>query len=405
MTDRRPDDPTRGLGVLHGVRVLDFGRFIAGPYCGALLADLGADVVRIERLEGGEDRWVTPVTDDGVGSMYLQCNRGKRGMTLNPTKPEGREVVARLAADADVIIANLPPATLRAMGLDHDTLQAIRPDVILVTTTAWGSGGDWSHRPGFDGLGQAASGHLFMTGPPGAPTRASLPYVDFSTATLSALSVLAALRHRDQTGEGQVVEAALLRTAMTWNSTALVEQAMLGIDRTSTHNRSQTAGPSDVFRTRDGWLLCAVIGNAQFAHWAQMIGRPNLTDDPRFTDDLARGGHGEELSAYMGAWCADRTTEECLAALDEHRVPGGPVLTYQEALDLPHVRQIGVFEDHPYPSASKPVPLARFPTVLSASPGVIRGRATELGEHTDEILADLGYAPAEIEALRRARVV
>lgn len=394
-----------GRGVLAGIKVLDFGRFIAGPYCGALLADLGADVIRIERLEGGEDRWVTPVTDDGVGSMYLQCNRGKRGLTLNPTKPEGREVVSRLVAGADVVIANMPPETLRAMGLDHDTLKAIKGDIILVTTTAWGSGGDWSHKPGFDGLGQAASGHLFMTGPPGQPTRASLPYVDFSTATLSALSVLAALLHRQQTGEGQVIEAALLRTAMTWNSAALIEQAMLGVDRHSTHNRSQTAGPSDVFRTRDGWVLCAVIGNAQFAHWAEMVDRPDLVGDERFTDDLARGEHGEELSAYMGAWCADRTTEECLAALDRHRVPGGPVLTYQEALDLPHVRQIGVFEEHPYPTASKPVPLARFPTVLSASPATIGGRSPELGEHTDDILRELGYAPADVERLRATRVV
>lgn len=393
------------MGVLDGIRVLDFGRFIAGPYCGALLADLGADVIRVERLEGGEDRWVTPVTSDGVGPMYLQCNRGKRGLTLNPIKPEGREVVARLVAGADVVIANLPPETLRTMGLDHDTLRAIKPDIILVTATAWGRGGEWSHKPGFDGLGQAASGHMFMTGPPDAPTRASVPYVDFSTATLSALSVLVALRHRDQTGEGQLIEAALLRTALTWNSSSLTEQALIGADRTSTHNRAQTAGPSDVFRTKDGWLLCAVIGNAQFRNWAAMIDRPDLADDERFRDDLARGEHGAELSAYMGAWCADRTTAECLDALDQARVPGGPVLTYQQALDLPHVAQIGVFEDHEYPTAPKPVPLARFPVDLSASPGVIGGRAPTLGEHTDEILTDLGYSPAEIAHLRATRVV
>jgi crotonobetainyl-CoA:carnitine CoA-transferase CaiB-like acyl-CoA transferase len=393
------------MGVLDGIRVLDFGRFIAGPWCGAILADLGADVIRVERVEGGEDRWVSPVTDDGIGPMYLQVNRGKRNLTLNPVKPEGREVVSRLVATADVVIANLPPETLRTMGLDEETLQAIKPDIVLTTANCWGSGGDWSHKVGFDGLAQAASGHMHMTGPPGQPSRAAVPYVDFSTGTLLALSTLVALLHRQQTGEGQVIEGALLRTALTWNSPALIEQAMIRADRVSTHNRAQTAGPSDVFRTRDGWLTCAVIGSAQFAKWAGMIGRPDLVDDERFKDDLSRGEHGEALSAYMGAWCADRTNDECLAAMERAKVPGGPVLTMQEALDLPHVQQIGVFQEVEYPTARRRVPIARFPVELSRSPAEIRGRAPEIGEHTDEILTELGYDAGAIERLRAARVV
>ena len=234
------------MGVLDGIRVLDFGRYIAGPYCGALLADLGADVVRIERVDGGEDRWVGPVTDDGVGAMFLQCNRGKRCLTLNPVKPDGKAVFHRLLETADVVIANLPPETLVTMGLDYETLRAVKPDIILTTVNVWSSGGEWSHRLGFDGLAQAASGNLYLSGPEGQPSRAFVPYVDFSTATIAALSTLTALMHRQQTGEGQLIEAALLRTALTWNSPTIIEQAMLGVDRVSTHNRGQTAGPADV---------------------------------------------------------------------------------------------------------------------------------------------------------------
>jgi crotonobetainyl-CoA:carnitine CoA-transferase CaiB-like acyl-CoA transferase len=337
--------------------------------------------------------------------MFLQVNRNKRCLTLNPVKPEGKAVVRRLVEGADVVIANLPPETLVTMGLDYETLRAIKADIILTTVNAWSSGGEWSHKVGFDGLAQAASGNLYLSGPEGHPTRASVPYVDFSTATLAALSTLTAIMHRNQTGEGQFIEAALLRTALTWNSPTLIEQALLGVDRVSSHNRSQTGGPADVYRTRDGWVMCLVIGAYQFERWATMIGRPELVNDDRFKDDQARGDNGDALSAYMGAWCADRTNAECLEQMESHKVPGGPVLSPQQALDLPHVQQIGVIEEVEYPTAGKPVPLARFPTVMSGSPGVIRRRAPQLGEHTDEVLAEVGYTPEEIAALRAARIV
>jgi crotonobetainyl-CoA:carnitine CoA-transferase CaiB-like acyl-CoA transferase len=192
---------------------------------------------------------------------------------------------------------------------------------------------------------------------------------------------------------------------VTWNSPTLIEQAMLGVDRVSTHNRGQTAGPSDVFRTRDGWVMCLVLGSYQFDRWAHMIGRPDLLHDERFKNDLSRGDHGEALSAYMAAWCADRTTQECLAEMDANKVPGGPVLSPQELLDLPHVRQVGILHDVEYPTAATPAPLAAFPAVLSASPGTIRGRAPQLGEHTEDILGELGYDTAAVGRLRSAGVV
>jgi crotonobetainyl-CoA:carnitine CoA-transferase CaiB-like acyl-CoA transferase len=399
------DESAGSPSILAGTRVIDFGRFVAGPYCGALLADLGADVIRVERVGGGEDRWVTPVTTDGTGAAYLQCNRGKRAMTLSLTRPEGQKIVERLVASADVVLANLPPDTLRDLGLDYDSVKKIKPDIILTTVTAWGPVGEWSTKVGFDGLAQAASGSMYLTGPEGAPTRAAAPYVDFSTAAIAALGTVAAILHRRETGNGQLVEASLLQTAVAWNAHTMIEQALIRADRRASHNRVQTVGPADVFTTRDGWIMLLVVGNGQFRRWTEMIGRPDLQQDVRFRDDASRGKNGVALSAYMAAWSADRTTDECMASMEAHRLPGGPILSPQELLDLQHAWQAGIFQLTEYPTASAPVPLCVFPARLSATPGQIRSRAPELGEHTVTVLAELGYDQADIENLAASGVI
>ena len=391
--------------ILDGIRVLDFGRYIAGPYCAALLADMGADVIRVERLSGGEDRFVTPVTDDGIGSMFMQCNRNKRGMTLNPTKPEGREITAKLVASADIVVANLPPQTLQAVGLDYETLKAIKPDIILTTVTAFGKGGPWSNKVGFDGLAQSMSGNLHMSGEADKPTRSFAPYVDFGTASLTALSTVGALFHRLRTGEGQLVEGALLKTALTIMNGTLIEQHHLKLDRVGLLNRAPTSGPADVYATQDGWIMCLVIGRPQFERWVELVGAQELLDDPRFLDDIGRGNHGEVLSARMQAWCNERTNAQALALMDQHKVPGGPVYSPQQALDDEHINSIGFFEDVHYPGASEASPLSGFPVSLSKTPGVVHSPAPTLSQHTDEILIELGYDEAAIGAFREGRIV
>src|SRR5215475_10999924 len=196
--------------VLAGVRVLDFGRYIAGPFCAALLADLGADVIRIERRGGGEDRWLAPVGTDEVGALYLVMNRNKRGMTLDPSSDEGRAIVRKLVATADVVVANLPPEVLRSLALDLDSLRQTKSDIILTTVTGFGVGGPLSHKHGFDGIGQAMSGAVFLSGFPDQPIMTKVPWVDFGTAFLSAFGTMAALMERGKTGRGQKVEGALL---------------------------------------------------------------------------------------------------------------------------------------------------------------------------------------------------
>ena len=398
-------------GVLEGIRVLDFGRYIAGPFCAALLADFGAEVIRIERLGGGEDRPFIPVgipvgaVPAGGGAMFLAMNRNKLGMTLDPAAPKGREVVRKLVATADVVVANLPPQVLRSLALDLESLRRVKPDIILTTVTGFGAGGPLSHKHGFDGIGQAMSGAAYLSGTPDQPIALKLPWVDFGTACLSAFGTLAALIERGKTGRGQKVEGALLRTAIAFANASLIEQALTRVDRAAIRNRGFNAAPADIFRCKDGWVVATVIGPQMFRRWARMIGEDHWLADPRFGDDQSRADHGEVVSARMSQWCAERSCAEALAALEEASIVAGQVYSPQQALDDPHIRAARLLEEVTYPGLGDTLPLAPTPIELSETPGAYRRPAPLLGEHTDEILRTLGYAEGEIAAMRRERVV
>jgi crotonobetainyl-CoA:carnitine CoA-transferase CaiB-like acyl-CoA transferase len=391
--------------VLEGIRVLDFGRYIAGPFCASLLSDMGAEVIRIEKVQGGEDRFLSPVSDNGDGALFMQMGRNKLGMTLNPMKPEGREIVRKLVATADVVIANLPPDTLAAMGLDYESLKAVKPDIILTMISAFGTGGPYSNRVGFDGLGQAMSGAMYMSGTEEQPVKSYAPFIDFGTASLSATGTMAALFERQKTGKGQVVEASLFNTALTMMNSTLIEQAMISRNRVATLNRSQTSGPADTFKTRDGWVLVQSVGGPMFERWVTLIGETDWLEDPRFKDDISRGEHGEIISERAARWCAERTTQQVLTQMEEVRLPAGPVMTPQQVLDDPHAKARQVFKQLDYPGASKPAPVMNTAFSLSANQPSVRHRAPLLGEHTDQIMRQLGYDDTQIQRLHQARVI
>jgi crotonobetainyl-CoA:carnitine CoA-transferase CaiB-like acyl-CoA transferase len=392
-------------GPLAGIRVIDFGRFIAGPYCAMLLADMGADVIRVDRRQGSEDRYLAPVASSGEGTHFLSLNRNKRSLTLDTSKRESAEIIRRLAARADVVVANLPTDVLKKMQLDYEILSAIKPNIILARISTFGPDGPYSRRVGFDAVAQAMTGAMSLTGFPGAPIRDAVPFEDYGTALHAAFGVMVALYHRTQTGQGQLVDGSLLSTGITFMHALLAERSVLGVVRRQQGNAGFHAAPADTFRTQDGWIVVSVIGPEMFARWSRLVGREDLLSAPDLSDDISRAGHRETLSEAMNSWLSRRTTAQAIAELESARIPAGPVLDLDQVLEDPQVKARELLKFVDYPGVSRPVPLADTAVRLSASPGGIRHRAPTLGEHTDEVLSELGYSAQEIETLRKGEVV
>ncbi len=390
---------------LEGIRVLDFGRFIAGPYCAMMLADFGADVIRIERREGGEDRPIGPIVESGEGGLFLSINRNKRGLTLDPAHPDAGQIVRRLVERADIVVANLPLNVLKKLGLDYPALQAIKNDIILVMGSAFGPDGPYRARVGFDGIAQAMSGAMELTGFPEAPVRCAVSWVDYGTALHAAFGAMAALMHRQQTGQGQLIDVSLLATSVTFMLPMLAERAMTGIRRQRQGNASFYAAPADTYRTRDGWVLVPTIGEAMFRRWARLVEREDLCDDPRLQDDISRADHYPVINEVMAAWCADKTRDEVVAALEKARLPCGPVYELDEVLADPQVNARRLLEHTTFAGCARPVPVASPAVRLSRSPGEVRHGAPAIGQHTDEVLREHGFSDAEVATFRAAGVI
>ncbi|PHR89461.1 MAG: formyl-CoA transferase [Leeuwenhoekiella sp.] len=390
-------------GILEGVRVLDFGRYIAGPFCAAMLADLGAEVIRIEPPGGGDDRYLMPATSTGEGAMFLQANRGKKSLTLDIAKPEGRALAHRLVATADVVVANFSIGALHHFRLDYETLRTIKPDIILTTISAFDSNSSLAEAVGFDGVGQAISGAVYLTGEPGKPYRSATSYVDYSTAISAAFGTLAAIIRRMKTGEGGQVEATLAGTALNIMNPVLIEHEAGTNIRLPIANRSPIAGPSDIFAARDGWFIMQVIGQGMFRRWAKMVDRLDLLDDSRFVDDIQRGRNGAALSAIMAEWAADKTREECLLSIVSHNIGASPILTPGEVvggalgLSETYLRKVAFPETDGVSLACPPVHVGNANMEIQRPP--------LLGEHNIEVLKCIGVGVEDVESMKAAQTI
>ncbi|MBV9889770.1 MAG: CoA transferase, partial [Rhizobacter sp.] len=263
-----------------------------------------------------------------------------------------------------------------------------------------------AHKVGLDGIGQAMSGAVFMSGDSDAPRRAGVNWVDFGTAIAAAFGALLAILARERTGRGQEVNGSLMATALTVSNSILIEQAIARPDRVPQGNLGYGSAPADLFKCGDGrWLIVQVVGGPLWQKFCRMLGAEDWIADPRFADDRGRGEHAPVVSERLGAWCAARPRAEALRAMEDARIPAGPVHSPQDTLDDAHVRASGVLRELAYPGAARPAPVAETPIGLSQTPGALRGRAPLLGEHTEAVLTELGYATAEIEQLRAAGIV
>lgn len=394
-------------GILNGVRVIDFGRYIAGPYAGWLLASMGAEVIRVEKIGGSEDRFVSPLYmeengKEGDGALFYQNNSHKKIIGLNPKTDEGKIIQKQLIESADVVLANMPEAGLKKLGIDYESLKAIKPNIIFTWVTALGSQGPWAEKAGFDGIAQAMSGAMYFTGTDNKPVKAAAPYVDNSTAMTAAMGTMAALWHKEKTGEGQLVEASLLASAISIYGPSLCEQGATQLNRKPSGNRSQTSGPSDVFACQDGHIIIHVVGGGLFKRIAKALGKEEWLSDERFDSDNKRGEQRDLICEEVALWCENKTQEEALNIFSELSVPAGPVLSLQEAIDHPQVKGMNLQVTVDHPQLKNPAPLSRVPFKLEKTPAKDPITPPAIGAHTNEILQSLGYSKENIDRFKKA---
>lgn len=383
--------------ALAGIRVLDLGRFVAAPYCGMLLADMGAEVIRVERPGGDEDRHVGLTGAHGENFIYPALARNKLAITLDLRQAPGRALLFELVAHADVFLHNFSPGAAAMLGLGYDDVRAARHDVIYTGISCYGTAGPQADRTGFDPMAQMGSGAAAVNGFDGEPPlRAGVPWVDYSTGLSAALGTVLALRQRDATGVGQRVDCALLQTAVSFMAPMIAEAVVAGRERPRLGNRAAYVGPSDLYRCQDGHVYVACATEGTWRALMRLIGQAELLAEPDLQSHWARFEHRARVDGLVAAWMQARTVAQALAALDAARVPCGAYRSTVEVPDDPQVRAGAMLWDVDLgiPGLGA-IPVGATPFRLSATPATARTRPPRVGEHNREVYEGLLGCTAE----------
>ncbi|MEV5829919.1 CoA transferase [Spirillospora sp. NPDC052242] len=391
--------------ALSGVRVLDAATLFAGPLAATLLADFGAEVVKIEHPKGDPVR-SHGAQRDGVGLWWKMLGRNKKAVTLYLGSPEGQELFRRLAADADVVIENFRPGTLERWGLGYDELKKINPGLVLARVTGFGQTGPYARRPGFGTLAEAMSGFAAITGEPdGPPTLPPFGLADGIAALTTAYAVMTALRAREATGEGQVVDLAIIEPILTLLGPQIITYDQLGELQARTGNRSHNNAPRNTYRTRDGgWVAISTSAQSIAERVMRLVGRPEFIDEPWFATGAERAKHADELDEAVGSWIAERDRDEVVRAFEEAEAAVAPIYTAADVMTDPQFEALGTIATVPDDELG-PVKMQNVLFRLSRTPGRIESAGPPLGAHTAEILGRYGVGEAELAELRAKGVI
>ena len=406
------------MGALNHLRVLDLSRVLAGPWCGQNLADLGADVIKVERPITGDDtrQWGPPFLKNSEdqetteSAFYLAINRNKRSITVDISKPEGQEIIKKLVLQSDIVIENYKVGQLRKYGLDYDSLKALKNDLIYCSITGFGQTGPYAHRPGYDYIVQGMGGFMSVTGekedlPGGGPQKAGVAIADIFTGMYATSAILAAVVHRDRTGIGQYIDLSLLDVQIATMCNVASNYLTSGVSPKSWGNASANIVPYQTFKASDGWIIVAAGNDSQFRHFVESGHEPQLADDPRFSTNPERVRHRAELDPLLQKMVLKKTKKEWIELLDTANVPCGPINNFKEVFENEQVIAREIKMEMPHPTAGK-VNLVRSPMRLSETPVVENRPPPLLGEHTHEILQEkLGLTELQIKSLKDQGII